>query len=323
MKIGILGSGLIAGKMAATINGMKEASCYAVASRDYEKAKVFKDNFQFEKAYGSYEELVQDEAVDLVYIATPHSRHFQDAKLCISHKKPVLVEKAFMANAKEAKEIVAYAKQENVFMTEAIWTRFMPSRKIIDDIIADGTIGEVTGVSTNLGYAVSHLNRLIDPVLAGGALLDVGVYTLVFASMFLGDEVIRTSSLCTKTATGVDGQNAMILEYPKGKIATLHSTILVDTDQLGIIYGTKGYLIAYEMNNITKIEYFNNERESQKIWGVPSQISGYEYEVLSAMKAIREGRIETEEAPLAQSIHIMELMDAFRKEWGIVYPFEA
>jgi len=322
MKIGILGLGKIAGFMATTLQKVEGAECYAVASRSLDKAEEFAKKFNAKKAYGSYEELAKDPDVDLIYIATPHSHHFENAKMCIENGKGVLCEKAFMANAEQAKEIVKLATDKKVFLCEAIWTRFMPSRKIIDDIIKKGTIGNITSLTANLGYDISDKKRIIDPNLAGGALLDVGIYPLTFASMVLGDDIVKITSTCTKTPTGVDEQNVIILEYPNGIFATLHSGMLAVTEQYGIVYGTKGYLIAKNINNVTSVEIYNPERELIETVEIPKQHTGYEYEVSACIKAMADGKLSCEEAPLEQSIHMMEVMDSLRKDWGIIYPFE-
>lgn len=322
MKIGILGAGNIAQNMANTLNAMEDAQFYAVGSRSMEKAEKFAKEYGAEKAYGSYEDLVSDPEVELVYIATPHSHHFEHAKLCIEHGKPVLCEKAFMANAKQAKEIFELAKEKNVFITEAIWTRYLPSRKMIDDVIASGEIGEVTFVTANLGYDIKDVERMQNPELAGGSLLDVGIYPLTFISMVLGNEIKEVVSTCTKTATGMDEQNAIILKYDNGVMAMAHSGMLAGTEQYGIVYGTKGYLIAENLNNVTGIKVYTKERKLIRELSVPKQITGFEYQVRASMKAIREGRLECEEIPHEESVIMMELMDRLRADWGIRYPFE-
>jgi len=322
MKIGIMGTGTIAGKMARTLAKMDDAAFYAAGSRTLEKAEKLVAEYNGGKAYGSYEELVQDPEVELIYIATPHSHHYENAKLCIEHGKAVLCEKAFMANAMQARKIVALAQEKNVFLAEAIWTRYMPSRKMIDDIVSGGEIGEVISLTANLGYDEVRVPRIKDPDLAGGALLDLGIYPLTFASMIMGDEVVKVTSSCTKMESGVDALNAMILEYPGGKLAILHSGILGATEQYGIVYGTEGYLIARNINNVDEIEVYTPDRMLKRVIKVPEQISGYEYEVQACIKAIQEGKTSCEEAPLAQSIHMMELMDTMRRQWGIRYPFE-
>lgn len=322
MKIGILGAGNIARNMANTLNAMDDAQFYAVGSRSMEKAEKFAKEYGAQKAYGSYEDLVSDPEVELVYVATPHSHHFEHAKLCIEHGKPVLCEKAFMANAKQAKEIFELAKEKNVFITEAIWTRYLPSRKMIDDVIASGEIGEVTFVTANLGYDIKDVERMQNPELAGGSLLDVGIYPLTFISMVLGNEIKEVVSTCTKTATGMDEQNAIILKYDNGVMAMAHSGMLAGTEQYGIVYGTKGYLIAENLNNVTGIKVYTKERKLIRELSVPKQITGFEYQVRASMKAIREGRLECKEIPHEESVIMMELMDRLRADWGIRYPFE-
>ena len=322
MNVGILGAGNIAGKMACTLNGMKDATAYAVASRDLKRAQSFAKEYQMEKAYGSYEEMLADDKVDLVYVATPHSHHLEHGKLCISYGKPVLCEKAFTANAAQARELLDYAKEKGVFITEAIWTRYMPSRKIITDILESGELGDIHMLSANLGYSISHKERLVKPELAGGALLDVGIYPLNFASMFFGNDIVNITSACVKHETGVDGQAGMILTYKDGRMATLHTGMYAATEQYGIIYGSKGYLIAYNINNIDKIEVFSSDRKLIRTIHVPEQITGYEYEVEACMRALNEGRLECEEMPHSETIRLMEQMDTLRAQWGIRYPFE-
>lgn len=322
MKVGIIGAGNIAETMAKTLRGMEHAESYAVAARDLERAEAFAKEWGFEKAYGSYEELAEDEAVELIYIATPHSHHYEHAKLCIEHGKPVLCEKAFMANAEQAKEILALAEEKKVFITEAIWTRYLPSRKMIDNIIESGVIGEVCGLTANLGYSIKHVNRITNPELAGGALLDVGIYPLTFASMVMGDDVEEITSNCVKFETGVDAQNSMIIKYKNGAMASLQSSALAATEQYGIVYGTKGYLIAENINNVTAVKVYTPDRKMVREEQVPPQITGFEYQVEASMKAIQEGKLECEEMPHTESILMMELMDGLRKEWGIKYPFE-
>ena len=322
MKIGFLGAGRIATSMATTLKGMDDAVRYAVAARDLERAKAFAQEHGFEKYYGSYVELLQDPEVELVYIATPHSHHYEHARMCIDYGKPVLCEKAFTANAKLAEELIAYAEEKKVFITEAIWTRYMPSRQMIQDIIESGRLGKVVSLTANLAYAVTHKPRCMQPELAGGALLDVGIYPLNFACMVMGNEIEKVVSSCTYTETGVDEQNAIFLQFSGNRTAVLHSGMLASSEQYGVVYGTEGYLIAENINNVDKIKIYSPERELLEEIEVPKQITGYEYEVRSCMKAIREGRLECPEMPHKDTIFMMKLMDTCREQWGIRYPFE-
>ncbi len=322
MNVGIIGAGTIAGKMAGTIREMEDATCYGIASRDLEKAKAFAAEYGVEHAYGSYEEMVQDEAIELIYVATPHTFHKEHAMLAIKYGKHVLVEKPFTVNALQAKEVLDYAKEQKVLVAEAIWTRYMPSRKIIDDIIAEGKIGEVTSVTANLGYEMSTKGRIIDPNLAGGALLDVGVYAINFAAMILGSDPEEILSTCVKGETGVDMQNAMIFKYANGTLATLHSGALAGTEQYGMVYGTKGYIMAKNINNVDVIEVYVEDRELEETHYVPEQITGFEDQVRACKKAIKDGKLECDEMPHSEILTIMEIMDGLRAEWGIKYPCE-
>ncbi len=326
MNIGILGSGSIAHKMAYTINKMNDVKLYAVGSRTLDKAQSFAKEFEIPKYYSSYEELVKDDNIDLIYIATPHSRHYEDCMLCLENGKNVLCEKAFTANAKQAKEVISYAEQHKLFISEAIWTRFMPMRFVLDKIIESEIIGDISALTANLGYELSHKERLQKPELAGGALLDLGVYTINFALMAFGNDIKDIKSSCIKNEYGVDKANSIIINFADNKTAVLHSNAAAATDRLGIIYGTKGRIDFYNINNCEAIKVIMNAETPSQIsvheYDAPSQISGYEYEVEASVKAIKEGKTETPFMPHTETIRIMEIMDNLRSEWGIRYPFE-
>lgn len=322
MKMAILGAGSIARSMAATINEMEDVTSYAVASRDHKKAEAFAKEFGFTKAYGSYEEMLSDPEVDLVYVATPHSHHYEHVKLCLNHGKHVLCEKAFAINAKQAEEMFALALKNKLLLTEAIWTRYMPLRKTLDDIISSGVIGNVSMLTANLGYVINHIPRLIEPSLAGGALLDVGVYTINFALMTFGYEIERITSTAVITDKGVDAQNSITLVYKDGRMAVLNSTMMSLTDRQGVISGSKGFIMVENINNCERIRVYDLKRNELACYEAPKQISGYEYEVRACIKAIQEGNLECEEMPHSETIRVMHLMDSLRKEWKVIYPGE-
>lgn len=322
MKIGVLGTGNIIKSIAPTIAKMQDAQCYAIASRTQERANEAAEEYGFEKAYGSYEELVADPEVELVYIATPHSRHYEDMKLCIQHKKPVLCEKAFTLNAKQAKEIKELSEKEGVFVAEAIWTRYMPSRKMIQDLLDSGIIGKVSTLTANLSYIIGHKPRIILPELAGGALLDIGVYGLNFSMMHFGTEIERMESSVQFTDTGVDGQESITLFYKDGRMAVLTHSIYARSDRKGIFHGDKGYMIVENINNPQSISVYDTNDTLIKQVEVPKQISGYEYEFQECIEQIKDGKLESTSMPLEDSIQVMEVMDALRKKWNLVYPQE-
>lgn len=315
MNIGILGAGRIAITMANTVNGMDDINLYAVASRDLERAEAFAREYGVEKAYGSYEEMVGDENVDLVYIATPHSHHLQHIKLAADHGKAILCEKAFTIDAKEAEEAYAYAKEKGVLLAEAMWVRYMPMTETLHELITAKRVGDVVGLTANLGYVIMQKERILKPELGGGALLDLGVYTLNFATTVLGDDVKTVDSTVVMHETGVDRQEAVNLTYANGTIASLYNTAQTITDRKGVIYGTKGYIVVDNINNYEAFHIYNQQHELEETIERPKQITGFEYQVAACMRAIAAGKLECEEMPHAHSIKIMQIIDEIRKQW--------
>ena len=325
MRVGILGAGGIAKEMAKTIAPLADVESYAVAARDYDRADAFAKTWGFEKAYGSYEDMLSDDKVDLVYIAVPHSHHHKWTIEALNAGRNVLCEKSFAANTKQAEEMIALAEEKKLLLTEAIWTRYMPSRKIIEDIIKSGKLGKVVTIDSNLGYKINMNERMVKPELAGGCLLDLTVYTLNFSSMVHGDDIKRISASMVPTDTGVDGQDSIMLEYSDGVMASMFTTMYGLTDRRGLVCGTDGFMCVQNINNPEKITVYEPDRTQYKIKEeitVPEQITGYEYEVLACKKALEEGRIECEEMPHSETLTIMRQMDEIRKQYGIVFPFE-
>ena len=322
MNIAFIGAGRIANTLASTMARMEDVNLYAVAARDLSRAQAFAAQYGFDKAYGSYEEMLCDPQVELVYIATPHSHHAQHMKLCIEHGKHVLCEKAFTLNAAQAREVAALAKEKGVYVAEAIWTRYMPSRQLINEALASGVIGNVSTLTCSLSYPVTYKERIVRPELAGGALLDVGIYGLNFALMHFGDDILRTDSSVAFTDTGVDAQETITLHYRDGKMAVITAGVLARSDRKGIFYGDKGYIIVENINNPQSISVYSLSDELVEKIEVPAQITGYEYQIREAMARIRAGQLEAASMPLSESIAVMERMDSLRKSWGLVYPME-
>lgn len=333
VNVAILGAGRIAHTMADTLVKMAAdpryadlIHPYAVAARDLDRAQAFADQWGFDQAYGSYEDLVADPAVDLVYVATPHSLHAEHAILCMKAGKNVLVEKSFTANAVQAREMLAVADETSMLCTEAIWTRYMPSRQIINEIIESGEIGEVKSVSANLCYPVSGKARMTDPNTAGGALLDVGVYPLNFIDMAVGADhgraIDHMDTSMVAHETGVDAQNSTTLYYDDGVMAISASSMVAASDRGGYVWGTKGYLVVHNINNPEGIDVYGADHQLARHVEVPAQLTGYEYEVADAANALLDGKTECEAMPHKDTVRIMELMDAIRVRWGLKFPFE-
>lgn len=315
IKMAIMGAGTIAVKMAVTIGQMENVQAYAVAARDLQRAEEFSKKHNFSKAYGSYEDMLKDENVDLVYIAVPHTLHYKCAKMCLEAGKHVLCEKPFCVNAEQSKEIIKMAEEKKLLLTEAIWTRYMPSRKIIDDILESKIIGEVTSLTANVGYELSDVKRIWDPKLAGGALMDVGIYLLHFARMIFGEEDVKiTSSAVFKD--GVDMIDSIVMTFADNKVATMQSNVYAVQNRNGSIFGTKGYMEITNINNPEKITIYDSEYKEIKVVEVPEQITGFEYEVEACVRGIQAGEIECPEIPHSETIKVMEIMDSIRKSWG-------
>lgn len=322
MKLAILGPGRIADMVTPALVALPEIECYAVASRNLERAKAFAEKYGFQKAYGSYEEMLSDPEVQLVYITTPHSHHYEQLLLCLEYGKNVICEKAFTVNADQAKQVYAKAKEKGLYAAEAIWTRYMPSRKMIQDIIDSGVIGKLNVVTANLSYKIDWKDRLVDPKLAGGTLLDVGIYGLNFALMHFGNEIERMESSVWMTPSGVDGMESITLFYRDGRMAVLNHSMYARSDRKGIFHGDKGYVVVENINNPNAIDVFDDEDRLLAHYDVPEQINGYEYEFMEAVCCIEAGKTESDSMPAAESIYVMELMDALRKDWSLVYPME-
>ncbi len=326
MKIGILGAGNIAAKMASTLkimqkNGLGGAELYAIASRNIEKAEAFAKLYNIPKAYGSYEAMLEDPDLDLVYVATPHSHHFEHGKLCVQHEKAALVEKPFTPNAVLARELFALAEEKHVLLTEAMWTRYQPMRQIIKDFIDSEPVGKPFTITANISHPISGNNRIVNPILAGGALLDVGIYALTFAEMLFG-RPDTVNGFCLKNEYGVDTQNSITLTWNDRRLAVLNSGTEALSDQRVTVYCSKGFIVIENITNPKSVTAFDLSGKPVKTILCPSQITGYEYEVLETIKTIEEGALECASMPHEETIHIIEEMDVLRKEWGIVYPFK-
>ena len=322
LRVGIIGTGWIAEKAAITLNGLTECEAYAVGSRTLEKAEAFAKQWNITKAYGSYGELIADPEIDLIYIGTPHSHHFDVTREALLAGKPCLVEKAFMANARQAEEILTIARNRRVFLAEAIWTRYQPAVGIVRNLINSGRIGEPRLVTATLGYSMGDKPRIMRPDLCGGALLDLGVYALNFVRMFFSADIVSIDSQCVKSKTGMDLTNAITLVLEDGMLCNLQSSAACVGDNIGVIAGTEGNLIIDNINNPQKITVNGPNRTYIDTIHVPQQITGYEYQFLACREALMEGLLEPREMPHDETLYIMQIMDSLRQKWGVHYPMD-
>ena len=322
MRVGIIGTGWIAEKAAITLNGMDNCEALAVGSRAQEKAVAFASKWGIAKAHGSYRELIDDPDVDLVYVGTPHSHHFDVTKEALLAGKPCLVEKAFMANYRQAKEIVDLARERKVFLAEAIWTRYQPVVGMVRQLMKDGRIGIPRLLTATLGYSMGEKPRIMRPDLCGGALLDLGVYALNFVRMFFPADIVSMESQCVKSDTGMDLTNAISLVLSDGMLCNLQSSAACVGDNIGVIAGTEGNLIIDNINNPQQITVNGPDRTYIETIHVPKQITGYEYQFVACRQALIDGLLEPREMPHAETLYVMQLMDGLRRKWGVRYPMD-
>ena len=322
LRVGIIGTGWIAEKAAITLKGIEDCEALAVGSRSQEKADDFASKWGIAKAHGSYRELIDDPDVDLVYVGTPHSHHFDVTKEALLAGKPCLVEKAFMANYRQAKEIVDLAHDRKVFLAEAIWTRYQPVVGMVRQLMKDGRIGEPRLLTATLGYSMGEKPRIMRPDLCGGALLDLGVYALNFVRMFFSADIVSMESQCVKSKTGMDLTNAISLVLSDGMLCNLQSSAACVGDNIGVIAGTEGNLIIDNINNPQQITVNGPDRTYIETIHVPKQITGYEYQFVACRQALIDGLLEPREMPHAETLYVMELMDGLRRKWDVRYPMD-
>ena len=322
LRVGIIGTGWIAEKAAITLAGLTMCEAYAVGSRSQEKADEFARKWDVKKAYGSYAELMADPNVDLVYVGTPHSHHYDVTREALLAGKPCLVEKAFMANRRQAQEIIDLAHERKVFLAEAIWTRYQPVVNMVRELIAAGRIGTPRLLTATLGYSMGEKPRIMRADLCGGALLDLGVYALNFVRMFFPADIVSIDSQCMKSKTGMDLTNAITLVLADGMLCNLQSSAACVGDNIGVIAGTDGNLIIDNINNPQTITVNGPDRTYIETIRVPQQITGYEYQFVACRQALIDGLLEPLEMPHAETLYIMELMDGLRQKWGVRYPMD-
>ena len=322
LRVGIIGTGWIAEKAAITLAGLTMCEAYAVGSRSQEKADEFARKWDVKKAYGSYAELMADPDVDLVYVGTPHSHHYDVTREALLAGKPCLVEKAFMANRREAKEIIDLAHEQKVFLAEAIWTRYQPVVNMVRELIDSGRIGTPRLLTATLGYSMGDKPRIMRADLCGGALLDLGVYALNFVRMFFPADIVSIDSQCVKSTTGMDLTNAITLVLADGMLCNLQSSAACVGDNIGVIAGTEGNLIIDNINNPQTITVNGPDRTYIETIRVPKQITGYEYQFVACRQALIDGLLEPLEMPHKETLYIMERMDGLRQKWGVRYPMD-
>ncbi len=320
-KWGILGCGHIAHKFAEALNRLEQAELYAVASSDRKRADEFRNLHHASTSYGSYEAMLDDPEVEIVYVATPHSHHYLHTRMSLEAGKAVLCEKAFTIDAAELEELIDLAGRKKLFLMEALWTRFLPHINKAMSLIAEGAIGTLNMVQADFGFKADFIpeKRLFNRDLGGGALLDIGIYPVFLAYLLLGfpEQVEAIAAIGT---TGVDEQIAISMRHRNNTISSLNSTLVSSTRIEATLYGSQG---SIRMSKIwfgpTKIQLFR-DGSPEELFDFSYDDNGFEYEAAEVMKCLDQGKTMSSIWSLHQSLELMRLLDEIRFKCGIFYP---
>lgn len=324
IRWGIIGTGNIAAKFATALNSMEDSSLDGVASRKDTRAKEFAARFGIGKSYGSYEELAKDPDIDVIYIAVPHTEHKRMSELCIKNKKAVLCEKPLTINSKDTEELISMAKKNNVFLMEAMWTKFLPANLRVKEWINEDKIGKVLHIKASFGFHSDYdpQSRLYNPDFGGGALLDVGIYPISYTTFLLNRIPDKIISSAVIGSTGVDEQNVLVFQYKDDILADLSSSISCETGYDALIVGERGIIKVDRFWMADSAKLYDNNFKCFEEFEEPFKANGYEYEAAEVNRCLREGLKMSPLNTLNDTLSNMKLMDEIRNQWGLVYPGE-
>ena len=324
IRWGILGCGRIARKFAADLRLVADAELTAIASRNKETLELFAKDFPCRHLHNSYESLAANNEVDVIYVATPHSHHYEHTILCLNHDKAVLCEKAFAINTRQAKEMIKIAKERKVFLMEALWTKFLPHYKKLQELLEQKALGDIKSVLVNFGFKTTDQSpkRLFDPLLGGGTLLDIGVYNVFMAMSVLGEPDAIEATM-TPSPTGVDEQIAVLFKYNSGAMAQLFSSFVTNLPIQAEINGTEGNITLttrfYEPS--ATIQLYRQMPGEKEIIAVQKEAGfGYQYEARHVNECLKNGLTESPVMTHADTLLLMEMLDRIRNKARIEYP---
>lgn len=320
IRWGILGTGWIAHKFAEGLKHVPNAKLIAIGSRNLSSAQSFATQYGAQVAYGSYRELAECPDIDVVYIATPHVYHYENTLLCLDNNKAVLCEKPFAMDSTEVAKMISKAKDKNLFLMEALWTRFLPSFLKALEIVQSGKIGEIIHVRSDFGIQAPYNleGRLFNKKLGGGSLLDIGIYPVFLALTVLG-KPDQISSTAVIGKSGIDESIAINFSYNNGAIASLYSTFMAHTATETQIFGTRGYIKLPKMWHMTNEIIFDTYDEGYQSIRYDYPAMGYEFEAREVTNCILEGKTESEIFSLQNSIMLMQILDEIRCQNKIEY----
>jgi predicted dehydrogenase len=320
-KWGILAPGKMSAKFTKGLKLLENVELYAVGSRDLERAKQFAEEFGFKKYYGSYEELANDSSVDVIYIASPHSRHFEHTLLCLKNKKAVICEKAFALNSREVEEMINEAAEQKIFLMEALWPPFQPIYRKTKEILLDGGPGKIIHLNARFSFQAPYnpTDRKFNLELGGGSLLDIGIYPVIDALYFMGvpTEVIAKASY---SKTGSEDSISIILGYDDGRMATLYSSFRTAGGIGCDILCENGNLLFSRGRDMSqRLNVALNGKENKEYSLLPEGM-GYQFEAMEVMKCLDDGKLQSDVVPHSLSLNLINTLDRIRKAVGIVFP---
>lgn len=317
---GILSTGRISEKFARDLQLVPNARLAAVGSRDTDRARDFAQKFNAEKAYGSYEELASDKNIDVIYIGTPHISHCENVLLCLEKGKAVLCEKPFAMNEKEVLRMILKARGKNVFLMEAMWTRFIPAIIKALELVESGAIGDIVHIKADFGYKAQYdpAWRLFNKELGGGCLLDIGLYPVFLILLLIGEpDEIAADAIIGRT--GVDELISAYFKYNNGKMATLYSTLIANTPVEAEISGTKGHIRINRMWHMSRSLVLHLNDGQTEAFEFSYKGMGYEYEAEEVTSCLQRDLKESDLLPLEFSLRLIRVLDMMRKKCGITY----
>lgn len=320
-KWGIIGPGGIANQFASALVPSENGVLQAVASRSKHRAQAFADKYQAPTVYDNYQALVDDPLIDIIYIATPHSHHFSVAKMCLEGGKHVLMEKPLTVNAAQTEQLVALSVSNKVVFQEALWSRFMPCFAQVKNLISTGKIGKVQYITSQIGFAFGGRaeHRLLNPELAGGAILDLGVYSVSLSQFLLEEYPIQISAMGQVSESNVDLNTSVNMRYPSGIFSQFTCTIAAQCSNVMSIHGTEGSIeIPAAFWNGTQA-VLRRDNHDHKIYDFPHKINGFEYQIEGTMNCVAKGALCSEVMNHPDSVNVMQTLDQIRAQIGLQY----
>lgn len=321
---GVIGCGEIARKFASSLAVLDSGLLWAAASKSAERAAEYADAYDIKHAYTDYIALVNDPDVHAVYVATTHNFHYENVKLCLENGKHVLCEKPITVNATQFQELSDLAHKNGLFLMEGLWSRFLPAIQRLQELVAEGAVGDVRSVQVDfcLAMDVDDSHRLKNTELGGGALLDLGIYPINFAALIFGEHPQKVSSSAVMGKTGVDESSFYTFEYSGGRRAILSASFREAAPVTAVVRGSHGYIMVPNFLGATELRIKRNNEELESEWYLCQKDEGFKYEIAHVMECIEAGKMESDIMPHSETLAILKVMDGMRAEWGLHYPNE-